>query len=74
MFSSILAAEVLKKAELALPRSTGINKKMLPTEHGDHIFDFCNTPSARTLILTDALCKNLRRNDGFGISKMVIFH
>ena len=26
-FSSILAAEVLKKADLALPRSTGITKK-----------------------------------------------
>ena len=56
MFSSILAAEVLKKTELALPRSTGIKKKMLPTEHGDHIFDFCNTPNARTPILTNAVC------------------
>ena len=32
MFSSILAAEVLKKAELALPRSMGIKKNV--ASHG----------------------------------------
>ena len=56
--SGILAAKVLKKSKLALPRSTGIKKKTLPTEHGDHIFKICNTPSARMQNLTDALCKN----------------
>ena len=73
-FSSILTAEVLKNAKLALPRSTGINKKTLPTEHGDYIFNICNTPSARMRILTNALCKNWCPNAPYETSKIAIFH
>ena len=63
-----------KKREKHSHAARGSKQKTLPTEHGDHIFNICNTPSAIMPILTNALCKNWCPNGAYEISKIAIFH
>ena len=48
--ASVLAAEVLKKLEIAFPRCMGIKKKVIPMQHGSAKSDFFDTSSARMLV------------------------
>ncbi len=47
----LLAGEVSSTVKIAFPRRARIKKKVIPMQHGSAEIEFCDTSSARTLVL-----------------------